>query len=454
MSTTRTRRDGFFLLLLGSAIFLTLGTSLENVSPVALIDFKPLYFSARCLLHGCDPYNQSQVLRLYKAEEGQNPPGSARDREVVTRYVYFPTSFVFTIPLAVLPYGPAHLLWMALIFGALVLASFLMWNLAAESAPLLAGALVFLLLANSELQVIDGNVGAIAIGLSILAAWCFVKERHAAAGIVCLAAGLALKPQDTGLVWLYFLAAGGVYRKRALQTLAVLAALSVPVVLWVTAVSPHWMQELYTSIAALSAPGGINDPSPSSTGGHGIGMIISLQSALSFFRDDPGFYNPASYLLCAAPLLTWLYTALRSRATPTRAWLALAAIAALSLLPVYHRQGDAALLLLSVPACAMLWARGGAAARPAVLVTGAAFVLTGDLTWAVIYALIGNLHPVLHGLWVPVFIAALLFPVPFTLLAMGVFYLWVYAQGSLGAQRVAEIDAEANAGKTIAEQAE
>ena len=36
---------------------------------------------------------------------------------------------------------------------------------------------------------------------------------------MCLAISLMLKPHDAGLVWLYFLLAGGIYRKRALQAL-------------------------------------------------------------------------------------------------------------------------------------------------------------------------------------------------------------------------------------------
>ncbi len=247
----KARMDGLYLLLMGSAVFLFLGAALESVSPVAQIDFKPLYFSARCLLHHCDPYQESEVLRIYRAEEGADPPGTATGRAVVTRFVYLPTAFVFTVPFAVLSYGPAHLVWMTLILGGLILVAFLMWNLAADHAPTVSGVLLCFLLANSELQAIDGNASGIAIALCVLAVWCFLKERLVAFGVLCFAVSLALKLHDTGLVWLYFLLAGGVYRKRALQTLAVFCALSLPVMLWVTLVSPHWMQELYSNIASL-----------------------------------------------------------------------------------------------------------------------------------------------------------------------------------------------------------
>ncbi len=113
------------------------------------------------------------------------------------------------------------------------------------------------------------------------------------AGVVLLALSLELKPHDTGLVWLYFLLAGGAYRKRALQTFALTVALALPPVLWVFHVSPHWTQELSANLSVTSVRGGINDPGPSSIDESGSGMIIDLQTVISVFRDTPRFYNSA-----------------------------------------------------------------------------------------------------------------------------------------------------------------
>jgi hypothetical protein len=157
-------------------------------------------------------------------------------------------------------------------------------------------------------------------------------------------------------------------------------------------------------------------------------MLISLQTAVSFFRDDPRIYNPVSYLICGSLLLVWAFVTLRSRPSPKRAWLALAVIAALSLLPVYHRQVDAKLLLLTVPACAILWAEGGLIGRLALLVNTAGFVLTGDIPWAIVLGLINKLHPSPAGLSGKILIAVQVFPAPLILLLMSVFYLWVYAR--------------------------
>jgi hypothetical protein len=170
--------------------------------------------------------------------------------------------------------------------------------------------------------------------------------------------------------------------------------------------------------------GGPDDPGPASSGGHGISMMINLQTILSLIRDDPRFYNPATYFLCGVLLLAWSLKTLRLRATPTNAWLALASVAPLSLLPVYHRQGDALLLLLSVPACTMLWAEVGRIARSALLVTAAGFAFTGDITWAIILGIINNLHLTMTRQAWQILTVIQILPAPLILLVMAIFYLW------------------------------
>ncbi len=424
---TRARLDGLYLLLLGSAVFVLLGAVLESVSPSATVDFRMTYYSARSLLQHGDPYKESEVLRVSQAEGGNRPWDTANPRHVM-QYIYLPTAFSFTIPLAMLPWGPAHILWLTLTAGGLILASFLMWNLGAGYAPIVSGALLGFLLANSELLMVTGNMAGIAIALCVVAVWCFLRERFVPAGILCLAISLACKPHDTGLVWLYFLLAGGAYRKRALQTLVATVALSLPAVLWVWHVAPHWMQEWQSNVSGLSARGAMSDPGLSSAGAHGLGMLVNLQEVIAVFWDNPRIYNPASYLVCAPLLLAWGFATLRFRPSPRNVWLALAAIAALSMLPVYHRQQDTKLLLLTVPACVMLWAEGGVIGWLALLVNSAGFVLTGDLPWVMFLGFIGHMRPPTTAFGAQILTALQVFPAPLMLLVMGVFYLWVYVR--------------------------
>jgi hypothetical protein len=421
---TRARLDGLYLLLLGAAAFSLLSVVLQSAAPVPLTDFRALYYPSRCLLQHHDPYMQSEVLRIYRAEGGDRASDTAETRQVATQDPYPPTAFTFTVPFAMLPWGAAKMLWTLLSMGSLVVASLLIWDLGADYAPILSGALIGFLLANSEVLIITGNAAGIAISLCAVAVWCFFRERFVPAGILCLAASLALKPHDAGLVWLYLLLAGGVYRKRALQTLLATIALSLPGVLWVWLTAPHWMREMYSNLLAYTAHNGLNDPRNASMGPEGI---IDLQTIISVLRNHPRFYNLATYLICIPLLLLLAFVTLRTRPSPKRTWLALAAVAALTLLPIYHRQIDAKLLLLTIPACALLWAEGGRIGRLALLMTATGLIVTADLPWIAVFALIHNLHLSSAGL--PWKIERVL-PVPPILLAMGVFYLWVYARNA------------------------
>ena len=425
---TKARLDGLYLVLLGSVAFLLLGVALERSAPAPLADFKALYYPSRCLIQQHDPYMESEVRRIYEAEGGNRPLDSAKTYQIATQNVYPPSALFLMAPVAMLPWGPVHILWIALTAGSFVLASLLIWNLGANYAPIVSGVLIGFLLANSESLLITGNAAGIAISLCVVAVWCFLRERFVPVGIACLAVSLTLKPHDAGLVWLYFLLAPGVFRKRALQTLAVTTAISLLAVLWVGHVAPQWMQEWHSNVAAFSVHGGVNDPGPASTGGHGLDMLVSLQTAISVLWDDPRFYNLVSYLICAPLVLAWGFITLRSRPSTRRAWLALAAITALSMLPVYHRQVDARLLLLTVPACAMLWAEGGRIGRLALAVTTAGLVLTGDIPWAIFFGVTSKLHLPANALTGKVLVAVQVFPVPLTLLVMGAFYLWIYAR--------------------------
>ena len=154
--------------------------------------------------------------------------------------------------------------------------------------------------------------------------------------------------------------------------------------------------------------------------------MLNLQTVICIFRDDPGFYNPVSYLICAVPLLMWAWITWRSSWTRDRMWLALAAIASLSLLPVYHRHYDAKLLLLAVPACAMLYAEGGRIGRLALMATSAGLLMTADLPWLIFLSVNHKLYLHSKGPFGLPLRDVLVSSVPLTLLLMCIFYLWIY----------------------------
>ncbi|MDR5730506.1 MAG: hypothetical protein RB191_24115 [Terriglobia bacterium] len=348
----------------------------------------------------------------------------------LTMYVYIPyhpTIFFIVLPFALIPIGPAIVTWLIFLASVFIFASFLVWNIASHYQPSISGFLVFLTLVNSEFILISGNAGGLAIGLCVIAVWCFYKDRFLHAGIACFALSLLIKPHDTGLIWLFFfLLSGGAYRRRAIQVFAVACVLAIPMVLWISHIAPNWIQELSYNLTLLSAKGGLADPGPATTGGRGIAMIISLQSIFSAFSDNPRIYNLLTALTCGPILLVWSLHTLRMKVTPERLWFGLASIAPFSMLPVYHRELDAKVLLLTIPACAMLWARGGFIGKLSLLLTTLGILLTGDIPWAVFFAVLSKMH--VAPAYLPLLNAVEAFPQPLILLAMSIFYLWAYVR--------------------------
>jgi hypothetical protein len=98
----------------------------------------------------------------------------------------------------------------------------------------------------------------------------------------------------------------------------------------------------------------------------------------------------------------------------------------LTLLVTYHRPYDTKLLLLAVPACAMLWAEGGRIARLALLATTAAIAVTGDFPLSILVILAKRIQQDTTVLPGKLLFILLFRPVPLILLADCIFYLWVY----------------------------
>jgi len=418
---TKTRIDALLLPLFGGVLFVGVGVFLGHSSPAGQADFLQVYADSRCIAHHHDPYLPSEFVAFYQADIGNLPPDSDPAdhslREIIVLARNLPSTLFVIAPIAALPWKWAAVLWMAIISGTFILASFTTWNIGAGSAPGLSGLLVCLLLANSELLLSSGNTAALVVSLTVIATCCLLREHSIPVAILCFAIALAVKPQDAGPIWLFFFLAGGVHRKRAIQIAAITAAIALPAVLWVSHSAPHWWPELQSNLAVGRLKGDLNNPGPTSLGARGFGMFVTLQPLFALIRDDSRSYDLCTYAVCAAPLILWLVKTLRSRFSARSAWFALASISALSMLPVYHRTNDAKLLLFAIPACALLWREQSALRWIALSLNAAAFLLTGDLFWAVVW------H---FTRFSPASLNAAVIIAPLILLATGVFYLCIY----------------------------
>jgi hypothetical protein len=434
------RRLGLFLVLISGGLSVLWGCSLGWSIQGGPLDFQAVYYGARTLIHHQNPYNVSDLETVFQSDGRDHSSLTPKQHHLITLFVNTPATLFFVAPFALLPLVAGQALWMCFTAGSLILAAYLMWTVGAEHAPVLTGCLIGFLLLNCQVVFAAGNTAAIVVGLCVVAIWCFVKERFIPAGVVCMAISLAIKPHDAGLVWLFLLLAGGTFRKRALQTAILAALLMVPAVLWVSHVVPNWMHDWQSNMATISAPGALNDPRPAIVKGVSAGNIISLQAVFSIFNGDPRFYNLASYLVCGAVLIVWAFLTFRSRTSSQRIWFALAVGVPFTILVTYHRVYDAKLLLLTVPACAMLCEEGGAIGTIAVALSSMGIFLNADIPLAVLGAITEKLQlstATLTGKILTVLVAR---PNQEVLLAMGIFYLWVYLRKTVDAGENSEAE--------------
>ena len=411
-------------------VFLFLGIIFEGVMVDAMLDFKITYFSSRCLFHGLDPYIPHNIDTVYFMDGFPNPKESAMDRHVINTLLYFPTCFPILAPLALLPWPFVVPVWIILQGGSYLYACYMIWRKAADHAPRLAGALAATLLAGSIWLIIVGNPAGVVISLSVFAVFALLEDRRPWLGIACLAVALVLKPQMPIMIWAYFLIASPLLRKRAIQSAVLAAVISLIGVAWVSHVAPNWRAEQKANFALTSTNGDLNDPSPLSANGDGPGSLIQLQTIVSIVKDDPHFYNPIVYAIFAVPLLLGVWSTVRQPNSSQQHWFALACIIPLSLIPVYHRSPDAGLIVLSFPACANLWVHRRKLGQIAAGVTFLQIFLCGDF-WTLLRMVatksaydnsVGFMHQLLFIL--------VRRPVPFSILALTGFYLYVYLRRS------------------------
>lgn len=346
------RSIAWAVLLLCSLIYVVRGFHDERLA-LYCRDFKTVYAGARCLLQGCDPYDSQQLLMVYTAAGGpanDDIPFHAHES------IYTPSGLALLTPFAALQWRAAEQIWLFFSTGVFLLGSMLIAQLCLRIAPLASALGIGLLLLTSTTLIMLGQPSQLTIGFCAIGVWCLLEDKFPWAGVVCFALSLALKPHVAGAIWLYFAICAGRYRRQALRILAATVLICLPGILWATLMpaSSHWLHEIQANIAGITARGMPGDPGPADPGAT---SIAGLQTILSLFRDQPAFYNRTAQAIGLVLLAAWMVPVVRVRASRERDYLAIASMACLSLLPIYHREYDTRILLLAFPAFAMLMRR-------------------------------------------------------------------------------------------------
>jgi hypothetical protein len=313
------------------------------------IDFVPAYTGARCLFHGCNPYDTSQLEQQYFQAGGRVDEMPGWDHEIP---LYPPSTLLALSPLALIPFPAARLLWFLLNGCLFVTAAGLTLSMCPRSHRWLATALVSLILASSGILLELGQPSIFAISLLIIGSYLFLRDRCLPLGAVLLLLSLAVKPQIGGLIVLYLLVKG-IHRRYAVAALAGALALFMcaGMILKMHPRSADWTKDLAANIS-LTVDSGFNDPRPANQQSV---CDINLQAITGIFFSDVKEFNAAAWSVFLVLLAVGGAVTLRVKAGPEMNLLSLGALAALSLTPVYHRFYDSRMLLITIPAAMIIY---------------------------------------------------------------------------------------------------
>jgi hypothetical protein len=308
-------------------------------------DFVPVYTGARCLLHGCNPYDTFQLEQQFYQAGGQASELPSWQIDVP---VYPPSTFLVLSPLALLTFPVARVIWFLLNGFLLFIAARLIQDMSPPQHRWLTTILVCYFVITAEIVLVLGQPAVFAISLVIIGSYLFLRGRFLPAGAFLFLLSLAVKPQIGGLILLYLLLRRIHWRYAAAAMAgAGVVLLSASLILGHHPRSAAWASTLRANLSATLSPGGSADPRPENR--QAIGDL-NLQSLTSIFFPEAHAFNSAAYTVFLALLALGILVVLRTRASRETHFISLAALSVLSLMPVYHRFYDTRLLLLSIPA--------------------------------------------------------------------------------------------------------
>jgi hypothetical protein len=315
-------------------------------------DFVPVYAGARCLVHGCDPYDTSQLEPEFFQAGGQ--PSDLPSWQIDVP-VYPPSTFLALAPLALLRFPVARLVWFLLNGCLFAIAAGLTLSICPPPHRWLATIMVSFFVLTAGILLVLGQPAVFAISLVVIGSCLFLRGRFVPLGAFLFFLSLAVKPQIGGFIVLYFLAQRIYWRYAAVALAgAALLLLCASLVLGRHPRSAGWASTLRANLSATLSPGGSADPRPANP--QAIGDE-NLQALTSIFMAKAGQFNAAAYAIFLALFGAGMLVVLRANRGPELHMVALGALSILTLMPVYHRFYDTRLLLLSVPAVVMVFQR-------------------------------------------------------------------------------------------------
>ncbi len=323
-------------------------------------DFVTLYAGSICMTRACNPYSVQDLDNVLVKARGSSIRQDWSDQLPI----YPPTTLVLLLPLSFLSYKSATILWYSLslatyIFGLCWL--YLFSNTLGETRLIVRVGVVLLGLHFPKmLQCLGfGNPSLIVTGLLLFYVFDEAESRNILR-LICIAIACLLKPPLALPVVALVLFKDPKRTREGWIATAVLVFIFLALGLYafLPPSMANWGLDLSENLA-LGGRGGMNPSlrgTPSNT-------LLNIATLPGYFVTNPVSIRMISFAVVAA--LVVLYLVALNRLRKSALWetqgyfVAVAALAVLTLLPVYHRFCDIGVLLLVVP-----WVIRGFSQRP------------------------------------------------------------------------------------------
>lgn len=331
------------LLLFASVLYFLIAGAYKSMHDSR--DFVPVYTGASCLLDRCDPYDTHQLSAEFRHRGGNDPEFLQQQWPPRTPPVYPPASFVTALPVALFRFPIAKFLWFLLNAGLFLAATKTVLDSCPEDRLWLAVLLSAYFLIKGSFLLKSGQPAGFATSTLILGCLLIWRGKRPILASCFLCLSLAMKPQMGGLVALFLLLRKGtrVYVAAAMAG-AVLVLLAGAAVLQLNPVDKDWVSELRQSISSSVLPGHINDPAAPEADQVNLGTLTAI------LVPDASAARYTADALSLVLIATWAFILFRSRADDrSTQLLLLGSLVVYTLLPVYHRNYDTPILLLTVP---------------------------------------------------------------------------------------------------------
>jgi hypothetical protein len=301
---------------------------------------------------------------------------------------------VLLTPFTLLPWNFAYGVWLGM---NLVLFAVLLWamadlaGLSYRESPAIFLVAAVLSLAPFHTGIVTANVTVVAVELSVIAIW-VARRHHDILTALLLALATALKPQIGFWFLLYYF-----LRRRWLicgVAAGVLACLTVLGLSRLELGHTPWLSNYPNDNHILLESGVLGNFTAINPTRFGL---INLQVALYPLLGDVQITNAVSMAIGAILVMVWLVAMIRTGRPDDREFLDLSAIAVISVLPVYHRFYDAALLVLPLCCAVVLFRKARIFASLSLLLMLAFLVPGGTLLETM--QLEGHIPPTLAHRW-------------------------------------------------------